>query len=72
MDRLIKEHFTGYLHRIDPKDIRGKEVWFWFVLVLNLCTFFINVFSGSFFFLFSVVGVGVMMYAINSYYRYER
>lgn len=72
MDRLIKEHFTGQLHKIDTKDIRGKEVLFWAILVLNLIAFFMNLFTGDFIFLLNMAGAIFMMLAINNYYKHER
>jgi hypothetical protein len=72
MERLIKEHFTGYLHKIDPKDIRGKEVALWSILLLNLLGFFLNIFSENLIFLLNMVGVTLMMLSINNYYRHER
>lgn len=72
MDRMIKEHFTGQLHKIDTKDIRGKEVFLWVILVLNLLAFFLNIFAGDFFFLINMAGAILMMLAINNYYKHER
>lgn len=72
MDRLIKEHFTGQLHKIDTKDIRGKEVLFWAILVLNLIAFFMNLFTGDFIFLLNLAGAIFMMLVINNYYKHER
>lgn len=72
MDRLIKEHFTGQLHKINTKDIRGKEVLFWAILVLNVFALFLNLFAGNFIFLLNVAGALFMLMAINNYYKQER
>lgn len=72
MDRLIKEHFTGQLHKINTKDIRGKEILFWAILALNVLAFFLNIFSGDFFFLINMAAAIIMMMAINNYYKNER
>lgn len=69
---LIREHFTGQLHKINPKDIRGKEVLFWAILAINLLAFFLNIFTGDFFFLLNLAGVLFMVAAINNYYKHER
>jgi hypothetical protein len=68
----LKELFTDSLHKINPKDIRGKEVFFWFILVLNLFGFFLNIFEADLFFLVSLAGVLLMMVALNNYYKHER
>ena len=72
MDRMIKEYFTGQLHKMDPKDIRGKEVLFWAILALNVLAFFLNIFAGDFIFLLNIVAAVAMMMAINNYYKNER
>lgn len=72
MDRMIKEYFTGQLHKMDTKDIRGKEVLFWAILALNVLAFFLNIFAGDFIFLLNIVAAVAMMMAINNYYKNER
>jgi len=72
MERLIKKYFTGYLHKLDIADLRGTEIAYWSILLLNLFMFFVNIFGGSLFFLFSVAGVAIMIACLNNYYRDKR
>lgn len=60
------------LKKIDFKDLRGKELALWGIFLLNLFSFFINIFGGSLFFLFGVFGMVLMMFALNNYYKDER
>lgn len=61
------------LKKFDPKDLRGKEIIYWTILLLNLLSILLHVFSGGLFFVF-LNGAAViwMAYVINQYYLYER
>lgn len=61
-----------FLKKINFNDIRGKEILFWSILVLNLFGFFLNIFTGDWFFLMNIIGAGLMVYVINNYYHLER
>lgn len=62
----------GWMRRLDFKDLRRKEIFYWSILLFNLTLFFFNIFSGNLYFLANAVAVGLMIYAIEIYYRLER
>lgn len=72
MDRLVHKHFTGYLHKLNPKDLRGKEIFFLTLTVLSLVALIMNVCAGSLFCLVNLIGTLIWVNILNSYYRDER
>ena len=73
MDRVIKEYFTGSLNKFNYKDIRSKEVIYWIILLMNLLSVYLHIFSGGLLFvILNGAAVVWMLYVINRYYRYER
>lgn len=61
------------LKKFDPKDIRGKEIVFWSILLLNLLACILNAFHGSLFFVtFNGAAVLWMIYTLAQYYKNER
>jgi hypothetical protein len=61
------------LNKIDFNDIRGKEIIFWSILLLNVIACIANLFAGGWFFVFLNGAAAIwMLYQINAYYREER
>ena len=61
------------LKKIDFKDLRGKEIIIWSLLILNVIACIANLFAGGWFFVFfNGAAVVFMLYTINAYYRDER
>jgi hypothetical protein len=59
--------------KLDLKNLKGKEILLWAILLLNLSAFIANAIVGNLFFVFfNGAAVAFMAYTINQYYKYER
>jgi hypothetical protein len=59
--------------KIDLKNLKGWEIIYWSLLLLNLTAFLFNVFTGNLFLMvLNGSAVAFMVFTLNNYYKYER